>query len=318
MTVWDFRTGKLSIMGQPTVALTRHGTFKCRRVIAQEYMKVPSRSQKDVIARVTLRKAHDQFPTDVVVEASQLKRGLYVGRTLLPQRHRDVRVCIANTTEKPQLITPGSCLGTAVSVRVASKEEETSVSDLIESTPTIDDKQSFSEIIGPTLDKLPSDITDQQRHQIVEFLQEYDDMFSRGTFDMGRTTLVEHSIDTGQNRPIRQALRRHPRAHLDEIDRQVDELQDSGFVEPAASPWASNVVLVRKKDGSYRLCIDYRQLNAITYKDSYPLPHIDTCLGSMDGAVWFSTLDLRSGYHNIPIKESDKDKTVFIQYCTSD
>ena len=62
-------------------------------------------------------------------------------------------------------------------------------------------------------------------------------MFSRGTFDMGRTTLVEHSIDTGQNRPIRQALRRHPRAHLDEIDRQVDELQDSGFVEPAKITW---------------------------------------------------------------------------------
>ena len=68
-----------------------------------------------------------------------------------------------------------------------------------ESTPTVDDKQSFSEIIGPTLDKLPSDITDQQRHQIVEFLREYDDMFSRGTFDMGRTTLVEHSIDTINN-----------------------------------------------------------------------------------------------------------------------
>ena len=86
---------------------------------------------------------------------------------------------------------------------MASKKEDTSVSDLIESTPNVDDKQSFLEIIGPTLDKLPSDITDQQRHQIVEFLREYDDMFSRGTFDMGRTTLVEHSIDTGQNRPIR-------------------------------------------------------------------------------------------------------------------
>ena len=112
--VWDFRTGKLSIMGRPTVALTRRGTFKCRRVIAQEYMEVPPRSQKDVIARVTLRKVHDRFPTDVVVERP---------------RHRDVRVCVANTTEKPQLITPGKCLGTAVSVRVASKEEETSVSD---------------------------------------------------------------------------------------------------------------------------------------------------------------------------------------------
>ena len=65
---------------------------------------------------------------------------------------------------------------------------------------------------------------------------------------MGRTTLVEHSIDTGQYRPIRQALRRHPRAHLDEIGRQVDELQQNDFMEPAASPWASNVVLVKKKD----------------------------------------------------------------------
>lgn len=137
-------------------------------------------------------------------------------------------------------------------------------------------------------------------------------MFSKGTHDMGRTKLVEHSIDTGQNRPIRQPLRRHPYAHLTEIDRQVNELLENGFIEPAASPWASNVVLVRKKDGSYRMCVDYRQLNSITYKDSYPLPHIDTCLGSMNGAVWFSTLDLRSGYHYIPIKKCDKDKTAFI------
>ena len=122
---------------------------------------------------------------------------------------------------------------------------------------------------------------------------------------MGRTTLVEHTIDTGDHRPIRQVLRRHPRAHLDEIDRQIDELRQNDFIEPAAGPWSSNVVLVKKKDGSYRLCVDYRQLKAITYKDSYPLPHIDTCLGSMNGAVWFSTLDLRSGYH-------DRDKTAFI------
>jgi len=129
---------------------------------------------------------------------------------------------------------------------------------------------------------------------------------------MGRTNLVEHTIDTGSNRPIRESLRRHPRAHLDEIDRQVDELLQNDFVEPAASPWAYNVVLVKKKDGSFRLCVDYRRLNSVTYKDSYPLPYIDTCLGSMNGAVWFSTLDLRSGYHYIPIKATDRDKTAFI------
>ena len=125
---------------------------------------------------------------------------------------------------------------------------------------------------------------------------------------MGRTYLVEHVIDTGDHRPIRQGLRRHPIAHLDAIDQQVDDLlQRNDFIEPAASPWASNVVLVRKKDGSHRLCVDYRSLNSVKYKDTYPLPHIDTCLGSMDGAAWFSSLDLRSGYHNIPIREADRD-----------
>jgi hypothetical protein len=129
---------------------------------------------------------------------------------------------------------------------------------------------------------------------------------------MGRTSLVEHSIDTADHRPIRHGLRRHPMAHLTMIDEQVNEMLRNDLVEPAASPWASNVVLVRKKDGSMRLCVDYRALNGATYKDSYPLSHIDTCLGSMDGTVWFSTLDLRSGYHNIPIKEADRDKTAFI------
>ena len=129
---------------------------------------------------------------------------------------------------------------------------------------------------------------------------------------MGRTNLVEHEINTGNHPPIRQGLRRHPIAHLDVIDEQVRELMRNDLIEPAASPWAANIVLVRKKDGTYRLCVDYRALNAVTYQDTYPLPHIDTCLGSMDGTTWFSTLDLRSGYHNIPICDRDKDKTAFI------
>jgi len=85
-----------------------------------------------------------------------------------------------------------------------------------------------------------------------------------------------------------------------------------GIIEPAASPWASNVVLVTKKDGSLRFCVDYRRLNSITYKDSYPLPLIDNCLNALAGSSWYSTLDLRSGYYNIPIAESDRDKSAFI------
>jgi hypothetical protein len=99
---------------------------------------------------------------------------------------------------------------------------------------------------------------------------------------------------------------------LEVIDEEVEEMLQHGVIEPAASLWASNVVLDRKKDGSQRLCVDYRNLNAVTYQHAYPLPHIDTCLNTLKGASWFSTIDLRAGYHNIPITESDKDKTAFV------
>jgi len=87
---------------------------------------------------------------------------------------------------------------------------------------------------------------------------------------------------------------------------------EQGIIEPAFSPWASNVVLVRKKDGSLRCCIDYRKLNAVTRKDAYPLPRCDSCLDAMSSAKWFSTFDLRSSYHQVVVDPQDRDKTTFI------
>ena len=84
------------------------------------------------------------------------------------------------------------------------------------------------------------------------------------------------------------------------------------MIEPASSPWASNLVLVRKKDGSYNCCVDYRQLNSVTRKDAYPLPRIDSCLDAMANARWFSTFDLRSSSHQVPVSDCDADKIAFI------
>ena len=85
-----------------------------------------------------------------------------------------------------------------------------------------------------------------------------------------------------------------------------------GVIEPAASPWASNIVLAKKKDGSLRCCIDFRQVNDITRKDAYPLPRTDQCLDAMNGSCWFSTFDLRSGFHQVALAPEDADKTAFI------
>ena len=126
------------------------------------------------------------------------------------------------------------------------------------------------------------------------------------------TDIIMHHIDTDGARPVRQPLRRYLPAHQEAISQHVDNMLKQGTIEPAMSPWASNVVLVKKKDGSLRCCIDYRQLNSVTRKDAYPLPRIDACLDAMASATLFSTFDLRSSYHQVVVTPEDRDKTAFI------
>ena len=281
-------------------------------VYAQGKVVVPPGQETEVTARSTLLTPSLVGP-DCIVETHQVRPGLYVGRTLLPPSHHDLKVRMVNTTNQPLTVDDGMCIGNLSPVTVLeSSANENVQGEVSQVSPSPSELKTTAEVITTMLSNLPDGLSLNERDKVSGLLYEYSDLFSRGPLDMGRTTLVEHTIDTGEHRPIRQGLRRHPLAHLDEIDRQVETLLQNDFVEPSASPWASNVVLVRKKDGSHRLCVDYRMINEITRKDSYPLPHIDTCLGSMDGALYFSTLDLRSGYHNIPIKDCDKDKTSFI------
>ena len=124
--------------------------------------------------------------------------------------------------------------------------------------------------------------------------------------------LVQHVIDTGMHQPFKQPLRRHPPAHLDVIDEHVFEMLRNDVIEPAASLWASNVVLARKANGQLRFCVDYRELNLQTYKDSYPLPRIETCLDSLGESKFFSSLNLWAGYWQAAIDPESADKTAFV------
>jgi len=143
-------------------------------------------------------------------------------------------------------------------------------------------------------------------------LHDYADVFSCSEFDLGRTDILPHRIDRGDARPFKEQLRRHRIAHLDFIDNQVDQMLRAGVIEPSSSPWSSNVVLAKKSDGSLRFCVDYGRLNDLTYKDSFPLPRIDTCLDALGGSMYFSTMDLTSGFWQVSIDPRDADKTAFV------
>ena len=133
------------------------------------------------------------------------------------------------------------------------------------------------------------------RSQGVALLQEFEDVIAKSDDDLGQTSLSFHTIDTGDNQLIRQHARRLPFHQLKEVSELVNRMLSRGIIECSDSPWASPVVLVRKKDGKTRFCVDFRKLNDCTHKDAQPLPRIDESLDALGGACLFSTLDLASG-----------------------
>ena len=162
----------------------------------------------------------------------------------------------------------------------------------------------------PCQPPLPECLSPLQQQQLNELFKEFQDVFSQGDDDLGNTPLLKHGIET-HGPPLRQPYRRQNPAVCREEMTQVQQMLSSNVIRPSNSPWASPVVMVRKKDGSLRFCVDFRQLNAATVKDAHPLPRIDDLLDALHGAKWFSTLDLKSGYWQVPISEQDKAKAAF-------
>ena len=172
-------------------------------------------------------------------------------------------------------------------------------------------QNSYSHV-QPVVDGFSDTILGPELSMAKQLVYEYSDVFSWSEFDLGHCAALPHRTDTGDARPFKEQLRRHPIAHLDFIDNQVDQMLQAEVVEPCSSSWSSNVVSVRKADGTLRFCVNYRRLNDLTYKDSFPLPRINTCLDALGGSVCFSTMDLRSGFWQVAIDPRDTDKTAFV------
>ena len=171
------------------------------------------------------------------------------------------------------------------------------------------------EKLGITLQN--SDLTPDQKEQMTLFLAQNRDVFAADMSELGETHLISHHIDTGEAVPIKQRPYRTAPACNAEIERQVNDMLLHGVIEPSTSPWSSPVVLVKKKDGSYRFAVDYRKLNKVTKPIHFPLPRLDDALDIMGKSTIFSTLDLFSGFWQIPLDEESQEKSTFTTHFGS-
>uniref|UniRef100_A0A158P4K2 RNA-directed DNA polymerase n=1 Tax=Tetranychus urticae TaxID=32264 RepID=A0A158P4K2_TETUR len=194
-----------------------------------------------------------------------------------------------------ELISP---LGSDINFIPSNDEKETKVPDL------------GVEASIETLEL--SHLENEQAIKIKNMLKKFLPTLAFNKDNLGHCTLFYHSIDTEGHAAIRSHP--YPRSEIErkEINKQIEEMMKIGVIRPSASPWASPIVLVNKPDGSKRLCVDLRKVNAITKKDVYPLPNIDIILSSLRGCSYFTAIDLNSGYWQISVNPDDCKKTAFV------
>ena len=153
--------------------------------------------------------------------------------------------------------------------------------------------------------------SEADKASLKSLLVEFQDVFATSDTDLGNFTTIEHRIDIGDAKPVALPLRRCPIHFVDEEKKELEKMLSCGVIKPSQSEWAAAPVLVRKRDDKIRWCLDFRRLNALTKKDTFPLPNMTECIDSLDGNQWFSKLDANSAYWQIGLHEDDREKTAF-------
>ena len=301
----DFKSMVLNLNGERLKCTNAYGISFVGRVVATTDVTVPPGHEAIICGRITNRQ--EEMPGSAIVEPMEgggelASTGLVLGRTLVNAKENIIPVRVLNPGHKELTVTEGTTVGLISSAQVEENEVNTN------SEP----RQDLPEHLHDLFDRSKQNLEPQYHKQLQDCLTDFADVFSTSSTDIGRTDVVKHTINTGDAKPIKQRPRRHPIINQQEIDKQVKDLEERGVIEPSSSPWASNVVLVKKKDGTKRLCIDYRDLNEVTIKDAYPVPRIDETLDALGSAKWFSTLDLSSGYWQVALDEEAQDKSTFV------
>ena len=296
------------------------------------------------VARITVARRRVVPPNSVAQIHCNIDRGMsdyviepvgkYQGKLLIPRVIREGNshpiMCVVNPSDRYRLLAKGKDIGRAYPVEEylqghAEAVDQTdstepvrvnSVENKGDSAPGLTDPQSIESRVPEHIRQMYNDsckhLDQAQSDQFAQLLIDNQGVFAKDEFDLGNFSAIEHTIDTGDSRPVRQRMRRTPVGFAEEEEAHLEKMLKAGVIQESTSDWASAPVLIRKRDGTVRWCIDYRGLNNVSAKDVFPLPLVDDCLDTLAGSEWFSKLDANSAYWQVPIREEDRKKTAFI------
>ena len=263
---------------------------------------------KPQTATVCMGKLKDStgFPSSQIysVTATETKfisnePGLMVSNSVAKlAKNRVLPVMVVNNTNRTIRLSKGSVIA---KVELITQTQVNSLDSVKRQIDRTEQKDWTAEV----------DVPQDHKSTILGFLQKHQDLFAAKDSELGHTDTVKMKIDTGDNPPIKLRPYRTPIHNREVIDKAVDEMLDANVIRRSKSPWSFPVVIVDKKDGSKRFCVDFRKLNQITKANSYPLPLIDDILALLGKAKYFTSLDLKSGYWQVLMDEADKEKTAF-------
>ena len=275
------------------------------RVIVSKRRVVPPHSSLGIKCKLS------EGLTDYIVESNPITK-LAIPRSVHHCDKNTLEVCVLNLSDNYKVVKKGENIATAMEAEVVQGDTD-SHSGFPLSRETEQIEQPFvPDHLKDMFENSCQNLSEEQSDQLRRVLIEFQDVFAKHTYDLGNFNAIEHEINTGDAKPVKSKMRRTPLKFAGEEEAELQKMLDAGVIKPSVSDWASAPVLIRKRDGTVRYCLDFRALNAISTKDVYPLPLVEDCLDTLTGSQWFSKLDANCAYWQIGIREEDRKKTAFI------
>lgn len=286
------------------------------RTASKGSLYVPAGAVTVVQTRVQAAMLKREGPWLLEPSRISLPGGVVVMPTLVNVHGNWVPVQICNLSEEDVWLHPRTRLGVLMPVQCMDNEQQCEVrfqriaADTEQISLDMGEKDTDTNITN-LLDNLDVGGTTEQQAQLRSVLSKYAQVFAVGEEDLGYTDRVVHEIKLVDDAPVNLPYRRIPPTQYKEVKEHISQLLRKGVIQESSSAYVSPVVVVRKSDGTIRLCVDYRKLNQKTMRDAFHLPRIDESFDALQGAKFFSSIDLASGYHQVAVAEHDRHKTAF-------